>query len=650
MRRWRRLFAATDSGVTDGFLTRRCPTNRYLSLGVVLGALAFVSTFVSTFASAAQARTARATAAHAPLCGVVRAGGVPVAGATLLVRGVTGGVESALVSLKTGPDGTFVWSDAAPGLYTLVSVVPGYRPKVARILHRAEKELVSFVPLDLERADGVLPVTPLGESDPWIARALVQGDVLRETSTPLEPVSEPSRQASGTARMASTSTIPVRASVSSLAGFGADGGANHSRASLDLSGTVGSSLHWGLEGQYSRADFQDRQGTGDASRLALDLDSGADQRIRLSTRRQFVPRDENLASRYAAHGVDWTGSTGDRSSASISARMSSQSNLPVTGPVAELFSRASSAFEVLANYRTELAGGPLVRVSMAYRSLSDVDTLAADRETRVGAAAGVRVLEFLVLEGGATGDVSSRARGLTPELTISVLTRSGWKAFAFASRRFERRTFDERPLGVAGIDDGDVTRLSRAVYRVGVRHDGAEGDSLSVEASQREISGSYRYLLDPDFLDRLDSLYFFSGDLARELGVSSTFRLGRKSTVSGRISARAGEVRGDRDAGVERDGTWYGIASAAVRFAPTKTTVEIGYRSVSQALLRGDAELRNDLDAVDFTLAQALPLPVFQEIGSEWRALFSFALGHRREGHDPYRSNRQLAGGLSFSF
>lgn len=644
MRRLRRFFAATDSDVTGKQVTRRCPTGLLLSLGTLLGILAV--------ALPASARMARATTPRAPLSGVVKAAGVPVAGATLLVRGVCGGVETVLVSLKSAADGTFVWSDAAPGLYTVVSVVPGYRPKVARILHRAERELVSFVPLDLERADGVLPATPLGESDPWVTRALVAGDVLRETSTPIDPVDDQPRRVAPTTRAVSTSTVaPVSASLTSLAGFGAeDGGANRSRAFLDLSGTVGSSLRWGLEGQYSRADFRDKQGSGNASRLALDLDSGADQRIRLSTRRQFVTRDEIVAARYSAHGVDWSGATGDRSQASVSARVSSQSNLPVTGPVAELFSRSANAFEVLANYRTELSGGPFVRVSMAYRSLSDIDSPSAERETRVGATAGVRVLEVLVLEGGATGDVSSRSRGLTPEVTVSVLTQNGWKAFAFASRRFERRYFGETPLGVAGTDDGDVTRLSRAVYRVGVRHDSPEGNSFSVEASQREISGSYRYLLDPDFLDRLDSLYFFSGDVARELGVTSTFRIGRGSTLSGRISGRVGEVDGERDAAVAHDGTWYGMASAAVRLAPTRTTVEIGYRSVSQSLLRGEAELRNDLDALDFTVAQVLPVPILQALGSEWRALFSVEVGHRREGHDAYRSNRQFAGGLALRF
>jgi hypothetical protein len=82
----------------------------------------------------------------------------------------------------------------------------------------------------------------------------------------------------------------------------------------------------------------------------------------------------------------------------------------------------------------------------------------------------------------------------------------------------------------------------------------------------------------------------------------------------------------------------------------TDTSVGIGYRQVAQTLVRGVASLHNDLQAVDVTLAQGLPLPVLRGLGSDWRALFSVEFGKRREGEDEEKSNRRLAGGLALSF
>src|ERR1035441_1399732 len=66
---------------------------------------------------------------RAPLSGIVRAGGVPVPGAALVVRGVTVGGATVVKLLKSDTDGSFVLSDAAGGLYTVLSVVPGFRPR-----------------------------------------------------------------------------------------------------------------------------------------------------------------------------------------------------------------------------------------------------------------------------------------------------------------------------------------------------------------------------------------------------------------------------------------------------------------------------------------------------------------------------------------
>ena len=125
-------------------------------------------------------------------------------------------------------------------------------------------------------------------------------------------------------------------------------------------------------------------------------------------------------------------------------------------------------------------------------------------------------------------------------------------------------------------------------------------------------------------------------------------RLG--SALDGRVSLRAGALSGSRVGVVQADDANWGVAQAALRVRATDTSVGVGYRQVAQSLVRGPAALHNDLQAVDFTLAQGLPLPVLRGLGSDWRALFSVEFGKRREGEDEEKSNRRLAGGLALSF
>ena len=600
---------------------------------------------------------------RAPLSGIVRAGGVPVPGAALVVRGVTAGGANVVKLLKSDVDGTFVLSDAAEGLYTVLSVVPGFRPALARLLHRAVSDgALSFVRLDLEAPAGILPEATGGPLDVWIARAVAPGDVLRDVPAVLAALEEGPGQAAlpvsiaGRDGRTSTlpSTLPVRASVASTAGFGAAGAPSLSRASLDVSGAAGDRLRWGASGAYARLAAMSGEKTGDASRVALDLASGSmgsSQTIHLSTRQQIVADDADGA-RFAAHSLDWNGAVSERSQASVSARLVSQSRLLSAGPAADLFARDSNAVDVAARYQTELSSSTFARVSVSYRSAMNEfagQTSPFDRETRAGAVAGVRLLDVFVLEAGGTGDVSERSRGVTPELTLAIATRDGWKIYGFAARRFERLLDGDVPLpGEAGTDEADLTRRSRALYKAGLRWQSSEGENVSIEASRRELTGTYRLLFDPDFLDRLDSLYFFANDVATDVSFSAAARLGK--ALDGRVAMRVGKLSGQREGVIQSDDAAWGVAQAAIRVRATDTSLGIGYRAVTQSLTRGTAVLHNDVEAVDLTLGQSIPLVALRSIGSDLRALFSLEFGKRREGEDEEKLNRRLAGGFAVSF
>ncbi len=593
----------------------------------------------------------------APLSGIVRADGRPVPGATLVVRGVTAGGATFLRLIKSEPDGTFVLSDAAEGLYTVLSVVPGFRPAVARLFHRPASGdgALSFVRIDLERPSGVLPETEGGALDAWSARAVVSGDVLREVPAILAALdATPEPAASSTLTAAAhgpRAAVPLHAAVATTTGFGALGASSLSRTSLDVSGALGAGVQWGASGQYARLADLSGEKTGDASRVALDVSAGASQTVHLSTRRQSLSADAD-PTRFAAHALDWTGSVSESSQAAVSARVISQSHLLATGPAADLFARESDAVDVAARYQTDLGAATFARLTVAYRSTSGDYAGAVtpfERETRAGGVAGLRLGEVLVVEAGATGDTSFYGRGVTPELMVALQTRDGWRVYGFASRRFERPSdaLAVRP-GEAGADEADLTRRSRSFYRAGTRWQNREGEGVALEVSRRELNGTYRLLFDADFLDRLDSLYFFPNDVATDASLTISTRLG--AAFDGRIALRAGTLSGARAGVISSDEANWGVAQAALRMRATDTSIGVGYRSVTQSLARGTTALRNDIDAMDVTLAQGLPFPVLRAIGSDWRALFSVEFGKRRQGEDEEKTERRLAGGLALSF
>ena len=127
-----------------------------------------------------------------------------------------------------------------------------------------------------------------------------------------------------------------------------------------------------------------------------------------------------------------------------------------------------------------------------------------------------------------------------------------------------------------------------------------------------------------------------------------TARLGK--ALDGRIAMRAGKLAGQRDSAIQFDDATWGVAQVAIRVRATDTTLGVGYRVVMQSLSRGAFLLHNDVEAVDLTLGQSIPLVALRSIGSDLRALFSLEFGKRREGEDVEKLNRRLAGGFAVSF
>lgn len=593
----------------------------------------------------------------APLSGVLRADGAPLAGVSLVIRGITGAATSIVKVLKTDAEGTFCLADARPGVYTILAAVPGFRSASAQVLHRATADTLSFVRLDLDRERrGVLPAGPGGALDPWAARAVVEGDVLRErgpASAGDTPEVAPTSLGIASASAKNTTSLPVKGSVASLQGFGADGGEAVSQTSLDVQGTVGRGVKWGISGGYDRVMSADGDRLGGAARVALDVLPGEGHSIRVSSRRSDIASFDNPDARFDAHSVDWDASPGKSSQASVSARILSHRNLEPARLASPLFRHDGSALEVDARYRSELGEGRFVRVQVGYRSDIAQGALQADarpeREARVGGAAGIRFFDALLVEAGGTGDYTTASHGIAPELTLSLEALRGLTVFGFASRRFEQREPGVYAPGIVAIDPSDLVRATRALYRAGVRLDRPNGPQVELEGSRREISEVFQLLLDADAVDRVDALFLFPGDVAEVVSGAVTFAV--KADVAARLALLAGRVNGDGTSfGAIPNEARYWVSSARVDVRPTGTSVSVRYRVLEQELGGSAVSYFNGRESVDVTLAQEIPIPVLRALGSRWQALFSIAAGTRQEGDEEPRLNRQMSGGLALSF
>ncbi len=593
--------------------------------------------------------------ATAPLSGVLRADGAPLAGVSLVVRGLTGAAATVVRILKTDAEGTFCLADARPGVYSVLAAVPGFRSATAQVLHGASGTGVSFVRLDLDRdRQGVLPAGPGGALDPWTARAVLGGDALRDegpVEAPVQAGSAPRPPASSTT--ASTAVpLPLRGTVRSLQGFGAEGSESLSQTALDVRGSLGKDATWGLSGEFDRLTAAGGEQVGRTSRVALDVLPARGHSIHVSSRRSELPSFDSPDARLDAHSVDWAAEPGSGSRASVSARLVSHRNLEPALPTA-FFRADGRALAVDARYRSEVGEGRFVRLHVGYRSDLAEGTVAhaarSGREARVGGAAGVRFLDALLVEAGGTGDYSDASRGLTPELTVSLEALTGVTVFGFASRRFEQRDPNAPLYGLVGIDAADLVRATRSHYRAGARLESGDGTTrLELEASRREISEAFQLLLDSELIDRVDALYLFPGDVTDEASGSFSFVLG--PGLAARLAVTAGHVSGEGAVlGALRNEARYQVSSARIDVLPSGTAVSIRYRLLTQELGQ-TTSYRNGRESVDVTVAQEIPIPVLRALGSRWQALFSLAFENRREGDLPVRPNRQMAGGLSLTF
>ncbi len=617
-------------------------------------------------------------ASVSPISGSVRFKDTAISGATIIVRGLSKGIESLIWMARTEKDGSFVWSSAPPGVYSLAAFLGASKSAVFEVRHEGKAGDVLFVPLELDRDPRVLPDRKIEKESMWITRAVYPADPLREenpSSPPEAPESRASTPLADPEALTSSASpsLPLRANVASVAGRDIDAGRALSRTSIGVGGQFGKNLKWDLEGEYGFSESTGAPMRGDVARVALEIGSlrdapplpgqddpidpgvGKGGRLRVETRREAIPFNNSPEAFVSEHSVDAVIPAGTGASASVSARMVSQTNYYQTGLVADLFASQSDALEIQARYRNDVSERTFVQANVAYRADSRLDPVSQTRasidlqEARMAAGAGTKISEWVSIEGAVAGDYSEYARAIVPEVRVRWDSGNGLRFTTSASQRFEQ---DLNPYSVqyghSGISESEMTRYSRAVYRAAVQFSPNTFDSISLEGIHREVSSTFRYVLDRNFIQAIDSIYMFNGDQVNEIAVSTTFRIGDR--LHARLLVRGGIVRGNRIEVIQDNDAAFSQGEAALSFVPTRTDLAIRYRSVDQSISRDQAILRNDLEALEISLAQVLPLPILRAIGSEWRALLSFETGTRMSRDNETSLNRRVSGGLGISF
>ncbi|MCK6682087.1 MAG: carboxypeptidase-like regulatory domain-containing protein [Thermoanaerobaculia bacterium] len=633
--------------------------------GVVI--LASFLSSLPALASRLPALPAPASSASAPLAGLVTWKNVRIPGATVVIRGLSPGLEPLFWVLRTDKDGSFVRPSAPSGSYSVSAFAGASKAQAAEVQHAISDTGVSFVSLELDRDPRIIPERAAPKESPWTARAVESADPLRETSTPEEPPTARLNDPLASPQKAiPLERLPVRATVASVAGRDLEAGSAVSRTSIDVGGSLGRSYQWGLEGEYQSVSALKGADQSGITRFALEIapsstsSPGTDPlpaapwnpQVRLETRRQALTQDtEDL--RFSEHRVDCLLPSGGGSSAGVSARLISQENLVAHGPVSELFARQSDALEIQARYRTEVSGSTYLRAAAAYRSDMSTNPVlnrsaAPIREARLLAGAGSSLNSWLDLEGTIAGDYSSRDRAVTPELAVKAAVTENLKVIVSVSQRFQSITDPYVLYGQTGSDEIDLARSARSIYRGGILLSSKRGDTLLIEGVHREMASALQYLLERNMVEAVDALYLFQGDVMQELSASGTVRVGEAVHV--RLALRGGTVAGGPalDLSSTNDAR-FEQGEATFRVTPSQTDLAVRYRAIHQVLSRSATLFENSLEAVEVSLSQGLPVPILRHIGSQWRALFAIEFAER-QNQAAVIHNRRVSGGLGLSF
>jgi hypothetical protein len=574
----------------------------------------------------------------------------------------------------TDGQGNFLFQELPAGLYKIIAHKPGFSPVVV-MLTRTAASTYQFLEVQLARQ----PKGPKGANsktgeDFWSIRARIPSDVLREIDESeaqlarLEPLSPgASGQMVNLADLSRfTTDVQAMTGVDQIAEAGEG---QVSSGGVGIAGQFGD-VQVGLRGrfqQFSPGAFTTGgpSGSGEASRLSLDVEGGASHVSLTSLSNRLVTRapgdtgPENPVA-FEHYQVNWSQGVGEKGRSDFAAQYTEEANFHRHGAIDPLdIPAASRTWRVEGAYTTALGEGNTLQAGLRYRERQFGLSAANRREDLPGQASvdlfsqgGITVRPAVLVEYGLYSTLSDGSVSLTPKGGIVLQLNNNWQLEANASRR----VYQDAPLTPSFFpslfEEADLCEQgTESCYQAHFVRKTDDDNQLSLGAIDRTIGETLRLYFSDDFFDRLESLYLVPGDNLPEVQVVMNRRLSPRilTSLQSRVAMGGGGTFVAADGRPYENKVHYFVTSLDTQFQGTATGVFVALHHLSQELEplaseHGSPQM--EFDRVRLMLTQ--DLNILFDLANTWAVQLNMEVSRGPVATDEVR--RRLMGGIAVKF
>lgn len=598
----------------------------------------------------------------------------------------------ALVKVLTDRQGRFSFKSLPAGMYQIVAYKEGFAPTI-ELLMRKDPKSRQFVEL---RMQDELSASSRDAEGYWSVRGRLPADVLRDIgSSHLIP--ESMIMPGMTTADASLFSAEMTAT-GGVEQLGEElGDVQLTSTQLHLEGTVGK-LTVGLEGRLQQLDQVDatpglsNDADGEAHNLQLELAHDDSSKIRVSAGGGELKGMGNTQvdpTQLEHYGVEWQGTAGQQGQSRVSARYAEESNFHRSGWLGPTeITDASRTLDVEGQYRGQINQQTALEAGLSYRQQVGESNLAGDfgkDSSLIGGAldllseylkdeslglytmAESQIQPKVLIEYGFYSSVRDGDLALTPHGGLVVQLGNDWKARTSFSHRIEDE--EENSNLYQGFrssffgDRSNCQQSGEACYEIMFSQGHEErGDSISVGAVHRKFAETLRLYFNPDFFNRLESVFVVEGDSLPEVQFSMVRQISPRvlARLQSNIAAGGGGIFYATDDQPYENQVRYLVTSLDTRFQNTATGIFIAFHHLEQNLnpveqptLNQVAAAASEVEMQRLQLMLTQDLNILLDVASNWAVRLNVELSR---GATPYslapddELRKKLTGGISVSF
>lgn len=599
----------------------------------------------------------------------------------------------AMVKVLTDRQGRFSFKSLPAGMYQIVAYKEGFAPTI-ELLMRKDPSSQQFVEIHMQDE---MTASSRDAEGYWSVRGRLPADVLRDI---------------GSGHMVPESMIIPGMRMDDASVFSAemmaDGGVEQLGSGLGeaqvtttrvaLEGAVGK-LTVGLEGQLQQMDQANATdgklstfADGEAHNLQLELAHDDKSSLRVSAgggQLKGFEAAQMEPTRLEHYGVEWQGETGSQGQSRVTARYAEESHFHNGGRLAPVeISDASRTLDVEGQYRGQVTDQTSLQAGLTYRQQTGTNVFpeswAKDsslidgalellserlRDESIGlyTVAESQIQPKVLIEYGFFSSVRDGNLSLTPHGGLVVQLGNDWKARTSFSHRIEEE--EKQPDLYNGFrssffgDRSSCQQAGEACYEVMFSQgDEERGDSFSVGAVHRQFAETLRLYFNPDFFNRLESVFVVEGDSLPEVQFSMVRQISPRvlARLQSNIAAGGGGIFYATDDQAYENEVRYLVTSLDTRFQNTSTGIFIAFHHLEQNLnpvdqapsvVRSPTASEVEMQRLQLMLTQDLNILV--DVASKWAVRLNVELSR---GSTPYtltpddELRKKLTGGISVSF